>query len=119
MRHVVLGPAVLLIAICSVPASAQSRATEPIVAVVEIMERDETPIHPCGYLGAQPRDVTARILSVEEGSLEGDRVLLSWPVCSLSTIAVGRRYRVHLRVFSDTTRTPETRYRVRRSELAD
>lgn len=97
-------------------ASAQrARPTEEIVLVVEVLERDPTPLIACGILGAQPRDVTARVVAVERGAFEGERVLLSWPMCEFSAVEVGARYRVHLRRFTDAPVRADMRYRVRRS----
>ena len=96
-------------------AGSQARSTERITLVVEILEREDRPTIPCGILGAQPRDVTAHVVSVEEGTFEGDRVLLSWPVCSLDSLTVGQRYRIQIRRFVDRPVTPEMRYRVRRA----
>jgi len=93
---------------------ATHRATERLTLVVEVLDRDPRPVIPCGVMGAQPRDVTARVLSVQEGHFEGDRVLLSWPLCEFTRVAPGNRFRIHIRRWADAPGDPSrTRYRVR------
>ncbi|MFO0686519.1 MAG: hypothetical protein U0234_30950 [Sandaracinus sp.] len=103
----------------SLPTSAThaqpSSATERLTLVVEIVARDDTPVTPCGIHGATPRDVTARVIQVEEGAFPADQILLSWPVCTIGQLVVGARHRVQIRRYVDRPADATTRYRVRRS----
>lgn len=89
------------------------RPTERVTLVVEVIDREATPTMTCGFIGPQPRDVSARVITVEEGTYGADQILLSWPLCLLGQVMPGHRYRIHIRRFTDVAATPETRYRVR------
>lgn len=117
-RSFVVGTlALVVLAVLSPLAHAQpARATQLIVLIVEVLDRDPTPVIACGILGAQPRDVTARVVSVETGTFTDERILLRWPMCADSQVMVGERYRIHLRRWTDAAPTLATRYRVRRAE---
>ncbi len=97
-------------------AQRRARPTERLTLVVEVIDREPTPIIPCGIMGAQPRDVTARVITVEEGTFAGERILLDWPMCVLGQVMPGHRYRIQIRRWTDVAVTAETRYRVRRFE---
>ncbi len=114
MSRALSAAALSLLFVAAAPATAQTRRpTERVVLDVEILDRDPTPLIPCGRLGAQPRDVTARVLTVVAGHFEGDTVLLSWPRCEWRPLEVGQRARVTIRRFTDAAASPTTRYRVR------
>ena len=113
MRALALALAALVPLVALAPARAQSPATERVTLTVEVLERDHTPVIACGQMGAQPRDVTARVLSVEEGTFEGQRILLSWPVCEFSHVEPGDRFRIRIQRRVAQPVTPSTRFRVR------
>lgn len=105
---------VALVAFLSSGASAQrSRESELVTLVVEVLDRDMTPAYRCGVLGPQPRDVTARVLSVEAGTFSAERVLLRWPLCGSDEVQPGERFRIQIRRWTDVPHRPDTRYRVR------
>lgn len=95
------------------PSHAQAPTTERITLIVEVVTRDYTPVIPCGRVGAQPRDVTARVLTVEEGAFPGDTVLLSWPLCEFSRLGPGDQFRIRIRRRVGRPTSPSTRYLVR------
>lgn len=110
-----LAPAMLALTM-GAPVQAQpAAATERLTLVVEIVARDGTRVTPCGIHGATPRDVTARVITVEEGVFPSEQILLSWPVCEIEQLVVGARHRVQIRRFVDRPADATTRYRVRRS----
>jgi hypothetical protein len=116
-RALVFTAVLVFAAVLATPSGeAQRRArrpTERVTLVVEVIDRDPTPIIPCGIMGAQPREVTAQVIAVEEGTFAGERILLDWPMCVLGQVMPGHRYRIQIRRWTDVAVTAETRYRVR------
>ncbi len=110
-RWRLVGIAFLAVILPMARGHAQRRASERVTLVVEVIDRDGTPIIPCGQAGAQPRDVTARVISVEEGAFPRARILLRWPMCELVT--PGQVFRIHIRRWTGVPDTDETRFRVR------
>jgi hypothetical protein len=106
----------LALALALVPLGAsaqQAPRTERIVLLVEVLTRDHTPVIACGVIGAQPRDVSARVLAVQEGTFQGDTILLSWPVCEFSHVEPGDKFKVRIVRRTGHADTPSTRYLVR------
>ena len=94
----------------------QTPATERVVLVVEVLTRDPRPVIACGQLGPQPRDVTARVLAVQEGHFDGATIQLSWPMCEFSRVDPGSKFKIRIVRRAGQVVTPSTRYLVRWSD---
>lgn len=91
------------------------RRSAPVTVVVEVLERDRTPVIPCGTIGPQPRAVVARVIAVEDGRLDRDRVRLRWPICEFTLIEPGDRFRIRLRRWLDVPADADVEYLVRQA----
>ncbi len=112
-RRVGLG-ALLLMGVAA-SAVAQPRGTARVVLVVEVLTFDPRPVIPCGRIGAQPRDATARVERVVEGQWTAPTIELSWPVCEWNRIAPGQRHQIRVVRRTGTGDDSQRRFRVRAS----
>jgi hypothetical protein len=86
---------------------------ERVVLDVEVRTFDRKPVIACGGVGAQPRDATADLLEVVEGSFTAKTVQLAWPVCEWDHIEIGSHYRIRLARFATQTgKDAEVRFEV-------
>ena len=101
-----------LLALAAAGAHARPPAKQRVVMQVEVVERERKPVIPCGGIGAQPRDVTARVLAVEEGAFPGDTIRLAWPMCEWSRVEPGDHFRVRIARRPGPEPEPPARYEV-------
>lgn len=95
-------------------AQTSTRRTERITIDVVVTQFETRRVTPCGEMGAQPRNASARVESVVEGSFVASSILLSWPVCEWEHVTVGDRFRITIRRFTGGNDDPiRTRYLVR------
>lgn len=81
---------------------------------VVVTEFETRRVTPCGVMGAQARNASARVESVAEGTFAASSILLSWPVCEWEHVTVGDRFRITIRRFASGNDDPaRTRYLVR------
>ena len=88
---------ILLCLLVATSAEAERGPVERLTLVVEVTSRERRPVLACGRVGAQAREVVARVISVEKGRFDAGEIRLAWPMCEFSRVEPGMRFRIRAR----------------------